>query len=552
MKQNVTGDQIVKQLVNVFRDEAMTAEYNYPLERRQGVCGWCGVMSPLSRTAYINDFGLKMVLACEINAQAIINDDRKRYEESEYHSHEIEADEHKAIDQPAPQEGSFMWAMHSGLKCDGRHGIYDELRYKLYDTERQHVVLVNIEKVYHVTEEEFKNPDTADKVACSEDCPGGWHEEDGDFLDAKKMNYLYAGAVVAPDGRYYLVDNEGYSYARYVMTSLSWREMFSEEVAQIEEENRRQAEEEARQEEEERQQRLAAYKARCAKWESLMTEIAPYQEEAERLHKQSGWNSKEYKAAERKLHNVRRANILTMCKTAFPGVKFSLKKNSGWGSEWELHWEDGPTDLAFSKETDLRLFTTYHDYFNAYDDSTGVSYEEFTEFAYKYMGSCNSIETVRDMSEEKKAELIAEVVSIVPELEKKNEYGYYKRVVLSNEQMESIKNHFDIICCSIFNKNNDLTAEEIARTIWVCREYTPDAKPLGISTKKPIKNAGINENELHLIDYSEKAVAIIGNTRDYVAELKELGGRFNGKLKCGAGWVFSKKREPELRAAFSL
>jgi len=133
MKQNVTGDQIVKQLVNVFRDEAMTAEYNYPLERRQGVCGWCGVMSPLSRTAYINDFGLKMVLACEINARAIINDDRKRYEESEYHSHELEADEHKAIGQPAPQEGSFMWAMHSGLKCDGGHGIYDELRYKLYD-----------------------------------------------------------------------------------------------------------------------------------------------------------------------------------------------------------------------------------------------------------------------------------------------------------------------------------------------------------------------------------------------------------------------------------
>ena len=551
MKQNVTGDQIVKQLVNVFRDEAMTAEYNYPLERRQGVCGWCGVMSPLSRTAYINDFGLKMVLACEINAQAIINDDRKRYEESEYHSHEIEADEHKAIGQPAPQEGSFMWAMHSGLKCNGGHGIYDELRYKLYDTERQHVVLVNIEKVYHVTEEEFKNPDTADKIACSEDCPGGWHEEDGDFLDAKKMNYLYAGAVVAPDGRYYLVDNEGYSYARYVMTSLSWREMFSEEVAQIEEENRKEAEEEARQAEEERQQRLAAYKTRCAKWENLMTDIAPYKEEAERLHKLNGWNSKEYKAAERKLHSVRRANILAMCKTAFPGVKFYLKKNSGWGSDWQLYWEDGPTEETFQVETDLGLFSTYHDTFNGYDDSTGVSHEEFTEFAYKYMGSCNSIYTMRDMSEEKKAELIAEVVSIVPELDTKNEYGYYKRVVLSNEQMEALENHFNAGLNSLFSRYDDPTADEIARNIWYEKNYIQEVKPEEKPAETTLKKVG-NENELQLIDYSDKAVAIIGNTRDYVAKLKELGGRFNGKLKCGAGWIFSKKRETELRTAFSL
>lgn len=551
MKQNVTGDQIVKQLVNVFRDEAMTAEYNYPLERRQGVCGWCGVMSPLSRTAYINDFGLKMVLACEINARAIINDDRKRYEESEYHSHELEADEHKAIGQPAPQEGSFMWAMHSGLKCDGGHGIYDELRYKLYDTERQHVVLVNIEKVYHVTEEEFKNPDTADKIACSEDCPGGWHEEDGDFLDAKKMNYLYAGAVIAPDGRYYLVDNEGYSYARYVMTSLSWREMFSEEIAQIEEENRRVAEEEARQAEEERQQRLAAYKARCAKWESIMTDIAPYKKEAERQHKLNGWNSKEYKAAERKLHSVRRANILAMCKTAFPGVKFYLKKNSGWGSDWQVSWEDGPTEETFKVETDLGLFSTYHDTFNGYDDSTGVSYEEFTEFAYKYMGNCNSIDTMRDMSEEKKAEIIAEVVSIVPELDTKNEYGYYKRVMLSNEQKEALENHFNAGHNSLFGRYDDPTADEIGRNIWHERNYIQEVKPEEKPVETTLKKVG-NESELQLIDYSDKAVAIIGNTRDYVAKLKELGGRFNGKLKCGAGWIFSKKREPELRTAFSL
>ena len=31
--------------------------------------------------------------------------------------------------------------------------------------------------------------------------------------------------------------------------------------------------------------------------------------------------------------------------------------------------------------------------------------------------------------------------------------------------------------------------------------------------------------------------------------LKQLGGRFNSHLSCGAGWVFSKKAEGKLRAA---
>lgn len=57
MKQNVTREQIVNQLVNVFRSEEIET-YNSANECRQGICGWCGVMAPLSRPAYIADFGL--------------------------------------------------------------------------------------------------------------------------------------------------------------------------------------------------------------------------------------------------------------------------------------------------------------------------------------------------------------------------------------------------------------------------------------------------------------------------------------------------------------
>lgn len=49
-----------------------------------------------------------------------------------------------------------------------------------------------------------------------------------------------------------------------------------------------------------------------------------------------------------------------------------------------------------------------------------------------------------------------------------------------------------------------------------------------------------------VIDYSEKAIAVVGDTRDIKDKLKALGGRFNPRLSCGAGWVFSKKQRAEV------
>lgn len=51
-----------------------------------------------------------------------------------------------------------------------------------------------------------------------------------------------------------------------------------------------------------------------------------------------------------------------------------------------------------------------------------------------------------------------------------------------------------------------------------------------------------------VVDYSEKAIAVTGDTRAISDKLKALGGRFNPRLSCGAGWIFSKKKESEVRA----
>jgi hypothetical protein len=54
-----------------------------------------------------------------------------------------------------------------------------------------------------------------------------------------------------------------------------------------------------------------------------------------------------------------------------------------------------------------------------------------------------------------------------------------------------------------------------------------------------------------IVDYSEKALAVFGDTRPIKDRLKALGGRFNPKLmhneKKQAGWIFSKTKKNDLR-----
>ena len=67
---------------------------------------------------------------------------------------------------------------------------------------------------------------------------------------------------------------------------------------------------------------------------------------------------------------------------------------------------------------------------------------------------------------------------------------------------------------------------------------------------KTVEPASIEGVEI--VDYSEKAIAVFGNTKEIKEQLKELGGKFNPALKYEggkrAGWIFSKKQADKVRA----
>lgn len=46
--------------------------------------------------------------------------------------------------------------------------------------------------------------------------------------------------------------------------------------------------------------------------------------------------------------------------------------------------------------------------------------------------------------------------------------------------------------------------------------------------------------------YSEKSIAVFGETKPWLEDMKRLGGKFNGSLRGRPGWIFSRQKEAEL------
>ena len=104
----------------------------------------------------------------------------------------------------------------------------------------------------------------------------------------------------------------------------------------------------------------------------------------------------------------------------------------------------------------------------------------------------------------------AELIEITDILEDAENYGYYAKYIFNGKEYET-NNHDKQI-----------------------KEPTIKKEPRNIV------------NDIILIDYSEKAIAVIGNTYEIKERLKNIGGKFNkfltieGEKK--AGWIFNKSQ----------
>lgn len=195
-------------------------------------------------------------------------------------------------------------------------------------------------------------------------------------------------------------------------------------------------------------------------------------------------------------------NVRKLLAFHFPNVKFSVSKNSG---SYTCRWIDGPTTTEVNEKV-ISLFRIGR--FDAYTD---YAYTEETDFNSLF-GGIEYIHVSRTYSEEIK-------MQIRTDLEKRK------------------GNLTDLEFDEIFNK----TLRET--------DFTPKGAK---GEAQPVQSNTAAAEGVELVEYSAKAFAVFGNTKSIKEQLKALGGRFNGRLKRGAeiapGWIFSKKREIELKA----
>lgn len=528
-----TFNKIAENLAKVFTDKAESAQYYSDNEQYICLCGWCGTMSPVSRPAYLKTFGKATTEKAEAKAREIIAEKEAARQRTKYAEHAREADNLEGV----PAVGGFFWADNSGLKCDGGRGLFEELHALTYYTDAQNAPahLCCVGQIINVSEADFARPGLADELvtrhnlqgfARSEDVP----EDDNDYYnDPEKLGTFFTvGAlVVSPSGKYYLIDSEGYSYARYIYLPIEWPEMLADEVASVKAAEDARKAEEARQVEEEKAQRLAEYRARCAKWSHLMRNVEKMEQDGT--------------ASARKIDNARKANILAMCAAAFPGVKFSVSVRRGWGADFELTWTDGPTIEEFNVKTDLDLFCSRRDTFNGWDDSSDVICAEFIDFARLTMGSNGGdIKTSREMSDEARASLLADIFAAVPAADNRNKYGYTDAHTYTNKEAEAVAAALGVDVFDIFAHGYTENAETIARRAWDKRSYTKPTTPEPTDPTDPTDPAPSKHTEeehteaapaegLQLVETAE-GVAVVGDSRTTYKNRKAIkahGARWN-------------------------
>ena len=209
-------------------------------------------------------------------------------------------------------------------------------------------------------------------------------------------------------------------------------------------------------------------------------------------------------------------NIRTELKKNFPTTKFSVRfERFSGGNSFDISWVDGPK----TQDVDaiVRKYQNRHPDEYSQGDYWDVKMSIFNEM----FGSVGYVCTERRISDEAVEKIRAEY----PNLTGENAQNY----IFKDEDAKNIQYHM-----------RSWSVRDLLRQIAYGRDFQEQAKKQ--------ETVCVKTDGLQIVEYSEKAFAVIGNTKEYKDDLKKLGGRFNARLSCGAGWIFSNKQREAVEA----
>jgi len=215
-----------------------------------------------------------------------------------------------------------------------------------------------------------------------------------------------------------------------------------------------------------------------------------------------------------------KANIVAELKHHFPEHKFSVNKDGD--RSIRISWYDG---LVSEKVDDvMRKFESHK------SDVTGDYWDFLPTCFNTVFGGMKFVFINRYMSEEVK-KLTKQVKEILPDR--------YKAV--DQQLLREYWSETDFP----FNATNIRVVEN------------PDAKGVDelftFQYDMPEKLTSVASPEgIQVVEYSPKSFAVIGDTKPLKDKLKALGGKFNFRLTCGAGWIFPNTLKENVLEALQL
>ena len=221
-------------------------------------------------------------------------------------------------------------------------------------------------------------------------------------------------------------------------------------------------------------------------------------------------------------------------KKQFPSYKFSVTSdNFAGGNSVHISWTDGPTEEQVTKFTNKYQYGHFNGMEDMYENSN--SRDDIPQAKF--------VTENRTISAELKAILTPDLTEFLKSHNTDNYRDDLNNVmhrIFSRTEIKDINNVKGIE----EDHNSKLSGiDGFYKIAFKTEEPEPAAAQPSI---KPIESA---EGEVNVIEYSDKAIAVIGDTKPIKELLKSLGGSFNPRLSCGAGWIFSKKKLEEVQTA---
>jgi hypothetical protein len=227
------------------------------------------------------------------------------------------------------------------------------------------------------------------------------------------------------------------------------------------------------------------------------------------------------------------AAIREELKKEFPAVKFSVKSsNFANGDSVDVRWENGPTN------SEVEVFTNKYKY-GRFDGMTDM---------YEYSNSREDIpqskyiSTRRDIADEINSVVFDSLKNFYSEDTPEYQIKQDSYRIIYNATIPAGATVIGVECSE---KNG--TVEDFYRLTMLL----PETSQSQTKETPNFETVEVPAGEIQIIEYSEKAIAVIGETKPIKDKLKELGGRFNFRLTCGAGWIFPKAKLPEIEALFA-